>query len=176
MPGAPSTPRARGARALLQVRSKIAARHDIKVILGNVALEPNEVNGLFEKMGSASIQERQKLEKILLRPGIQLKDLMRELPKVKEALDSFERDHLEQAEIQVKYAVYLNKEKELVERMSQMEGLAIPKQFDYQKIQSLSAEAREKLIRIRPETLGQASRISGINPSDVQILMVYMGR
>ena len=159
-----------------KVKDKKKAVEDIKVILRNVALEPNEVNGFFEKMGSASIQERQKLEKILLRPGIQLKDLMRELPKVNEALDSFERDHLEQAEIQVKYAVYLNKEKELVERMSQMEGLAIPKQFDYQKIQSLSAEAREKLIRIRPETLGQASRISGINPSDVQILMVYMGR
>ncbi|HEY0750938.1 MAG TPA: FAD-dependent oxidoreductase, partial [Chitinophagaceae bacterium] len=159
-----------------KVKDKKQAVEDIKMLLGNLALEPTEINVFFEKMGSARIQEKQRLDKILLRPGIQLKDLMRELPKVKEALDSYERDHLEQAEIQVKYEVYLNKEKELVERMSQMEGLAIPKQFDYQKIQSLSAEAREKLIRIRPETLGQASRISGINPSDVQILMVYMGR
>ena len=159
-----------------KVKDKKQAVEDIKMVLGNLALEPTEINGFFEKMGSAQIMEKQKLDKILLRPGIQLKDLMQELPKVKDALASYERDHLEQAEIQVKYEVYLNKEKELVERMSQMEGLAIPKQFDYQKIQSLSAEAREKLIRIRPETLGQASRISGINPSDVQILMVYMGR
>ena len=159
-----------------KVKDKKQAVEDIKMVLGNLALEPAEINGFFEKMGSARIQEKQRLDKILLRPGIQLRDLMHDLPKVKDALDSYERDHLEQAEIQVKYEVYLNKEKELVERMSQMEGLSIPKQFDYQKIQSLSAEAREKLIRIRPETLGQASRISGINPSDVQILMVYMGR
>jgi tRNA uridine 5-carboxymethylaminomethyl modification enzyme len=72
--------------------------------------------------------------------------------------------------------VYIEKERALVERMRQMEDLAIPPQFDYGKILALSAEAREKLNKIKPLTLGQASRISGINPSDVQILMVYMGR
>jgi len=72
--------------------------------------------------------------------------------------------------------VYIEKEKELVERMSQLEDLKIPDAFDYKKIQALGNEAREKLIKIKPATLGQASRISGINPSDVQILMIYMGR
>ena len=91
-------------------------------------------------------------------------------------MESFPTDSLEQAEIQIKYQVYIDKEKELVDRMKQMEKLEIPEQFDYQRIISLGAEAREKLNRVKPRTLGQASRISGINPSDVQILMVYMGR
>jgi len=83
---------------------------------------------------------------------------------------------LEQVEIQIKYQVYINKEQEMVLKMRQLEDLEIPEQFDFQRIISLGAEAREKLNKIRPRTLGQASRISGINPTDVQILMVYMGR
>ena len=161
---------------MLKVKQKIEAVEKIKGEISRLSIEPMEINGFFEEKGSAVISEKQRLEKILLRPGIQLKDLITAVPRIHDALAGYEKDHLEQAEIQVKYQVYLDKEKELVERMSQMEGLAIPKQFDYQKIQSLSTEAREKLLKIRPETLGQASRISGINPSDVQILMVYMGR
>jgi tRNA uridine 5-carboxymethylaminomethyl modification enzyme len=76
----------------------------------------------------------------------------------------------------MKYAVYLEKEKEMVQKMAQMEELEIPATFDYTKVQAIGTEAREKLKKIQPKTLGQASRISGINPSDVQILMVYMGR
>jgi tRNA uridine 5-carboxymethylaminomethyl modification enzyme len=91
-------------------------------------------------------------------------------------LDSFLKEEIEQASIQIKYEVYIEREKELVKRMSQMEELEIPETFDYKKISSLGNEAREKLSHIKPRTLGQASRISGINPSDVQILMVYMGR
>jgi tRNA uridine 5-carboxymethylaminomethyl modification enzyme len=93
-----------------------------------------------------------------------------------EALSSFSKESIEQASIQVKYDVYIEKEKELVERMGQLEDLKIPDSFDYKKIQALGNEAREKLTKIKPTTLGQASRISGINPSDVQILMVFMGR
>jgi tRNA uridine 5-carboxymethylaminomethyl modification enzyme len=112
----------------------------------------------------------------LLRPDVELKDMMAHIPKLQESLHSFSADSIEQAAIQVKYEVYIEKEKELVRRMSQLEDLEIPESFDFKKIQSLGNEAREKLTRIRPRTLGQASRISGINPSDVQILMVYMGR
>jgi NAD/FAD-utilizing enzyme apparently involved in cell division len=98
------------------------------------------------------------------------------MPRLAGELKDFTRDALEQASIQVKYDVYIEKEKELVQRMSQLEELEIPETFDYKKIASLGNEAREKLNRIKPRTLGQASRISGINPSDVQILMVFMGR
>ena len=91
-------------------------------------------------------------------------------------MEGFSREVLEQVEIQVKYDVYIEKENELVQKMSQLEDLLIPDAFDYSKLVSLSNEARQKFTRIKPRTLGQASRISGVNPSDVQILMVYMGR
>lgn len=146
------------------------------MVLKSTALEPTEVNPYFETIGSAPISEKQRLEKIVLRPNLGLNDLMLHLPKVKEALASFIPDAVEQAEIQTKYQVYIDKEKELVDRMRQLEDLEIPEKFDYQRIIALGAEAREKLNRVRPKTLGQASRISGINPADVQILMVYMGR
>ena len=103
-------------------------------------------------------------------------DLANHLPILEKELKNFSLEIVEQATIQIKYDVYIEKEKELVERMGQLEDLRIPDTFDYKKIQALGNEAREKLSRIKPSTLGQASRISGINPSDVQILMVYMGR
>lgn len=154
-------------------------RKDVEVIkekLRNTAIEPSEINGYFESIGSAPISEKQRLEKIVLRPSIGLKELATYIPKVEDALKGFSEEAVEQAEIQTKYQVYIDKEKELVERMRQMEDLEIPERFDYQRIVSLGAEAREKLTRVKPRTLGQASRISGINPADVQILMVYMGR
>ena len=95
---------------------------------------------------------------------------------VKEQLGKYSIDALEEAEIQIKYAVYLQKEEEMVSKMSLLENQIIPDSFNYEHISSLSNEARQKFIKIKPQTLGQASRISGVNPSDVQILMVYMGR
>ena len=93
-----------------------------------------------------------------------------------EALKNINAEILEQVEIQTKYETYIEKEKELVVKMCQLEDLVIPDNFKYEKLVSLSNEARQKFTKIRPRTLGQASRISGVNPSDVQILMVYMGR
>jgi len=95
---------------------------------------------------------------------------------LQEKLHSFSKDIIEQAEIQVKYERYIEKEQELAQRMSTMENALIPESFNYDKVSALSAEALQKFKKIRPRTLGQASRISGVNPSDVQILMVYMGR
>ncbi len=148
----------------------------IKSILKETSIEPEEANSLFESIDSSRINEKQKAEKILLRPGIDLDTMTTSLPTIQKKLDGFTRENMEQASIQVKYDVYIEKEKELVNRMSQLEHLEIPASFEYKKILSLGNEAREKLSRIQPRTLGQASRISGINPSDIQILMVYMGR
>ncbi len=159
-----------------KVIDKKDAVEKIKAVLKELPVEPAEINGWLDQIGSAAISERQKVEKILLRPSVELHDLSEALPKLKEALSGFSKDALEQASIQVKYDVYIEKEKELVQRMSQLEELEIPESFDYKRISSLGNEAREKLNRVRPRTLGQASRISGINPSDVQILMVFMGR
>lgn len=148
---------------------------EIKESLKNASVEPSEINPYFKKINSATITEKQKLEKILLRPGVTLNQLHKELP-VLDGFSAYLNESIEQAEIQIKYQVYIDKEKELVEKMKQLEDLEIPERFDYQRIISLGVEAREKLSKIKPRTLGQASRISGINPSDVQILMVFMGR
>lgn len=149
---------------------------EIKNLLATTALSPDEINPFFEEIGSAVISEKQKLEKIVLRPNVDLSEIQGKISKVEELLAPFNKESIEQAEIQTKYQVYIDKEKDLVNRMRQLEDLEIPEHFDYQRIISLGSEAREKLNRVRPKTLGQASRISGINPADVQILMVYMGR
>ena len=149
---------------------------EIKSILKDFSVEPEEINSYFTSINSSPITEKQKAQKILLRPDVELNELADALPKLKEALTVFSKDAIEQSSIQVKYDTYITKEKELVKKMSQLEELEIPDTFDYKKIASLGNEAREKLSKIKPRTLGQASRISGINPCDVQILMVFMGR
>jgi tRNA uridine 5-carboxymethylaminomethyl modification enzyme len=159
-----------------KVRAKKEGVDKIKALLNSFSVLPEEINPFFEKNSSSLIVEKQKASKLLLRPEIEIEDLMDALPTLKNELNKFSKDTIEQSSIQVKYDVYIEKEKELVERMNQLENLMIPETFDYRKISSLGNEAREKLSKIKPSTLGQASRISGINPSDVQILMVYMGR
>jgi tRNA uridine 5-carboxymethylaminomethyl modification enzyme len=119
---------------------------------------------------------KQRAAQLLLRPGVSLKDMANAMPVLGSVLIEFDSDCIEQAEIQIKYDTYIEKEKELVQRMSMLENLRIPENFNYEKLVSLSNEARQKFKRIQPQTLGQASRISGVNPSDVQILMLYMGR
>ena len=125
---------------------------------------------------SAALAFKQKLGQILLRPNIGLAQMVQKIEIVAKALIDFTTEELEQAEIQIKYFTYIQKEKELVEKMSQLENLSIPLDFNYEKLISLGNEAKQKFKKIQPRTLGQASRISGVNPSDVQILMVYMGR
>jgi tRNA uridine 5-carboxymethylaminomethyl modification enzyme len=159
-----------------RVKDKKESVEKIKTILKEIAIEPAEINSWFAQINSSPISEKQKAQKILLRPDVELAEFAEAVPKLKEALSPYTKEAIEQAAIQVKYDVYIEKEKELVQRMSQLEELEIPESFDYKKIASLGNEAREKLTRIKPRTLGQASRISGINPSDVQILMVFMGR
>ena len=159
-----------------KVEDKKNSVEKIKFILKEYQVEPGSINEFLQQINSAVINERQKAERILLRPDVELEDLMKALPRLNDLLKEYSKEQIEQASIQIKYDVYIGKERELVNRMSQLEDLQIPDTFDYKKIIALGNEAREKLNRIKPRTLGQASRISGINPSDVQILMVYMGR
>lgn len=159
-----------------RVLKKSQAIDEIKCLLNAITIEPCDINRYFEKIGSAPITEKQKADKILLRPNVGIKDLTLHATTLDTALSNYDLESLEQAEIQIKYQTYIDKEKDLVVRMRLLENLEIPEHFDYQQIVSLGTEAREKLNKIKPKTLGQASRISGINPTDVQILMVYMGR
>ena len=159
-----------------RVREKENKVNEIKKILTNTFIEPDEVNSFLASLNSSPIVLKQKAAQLVLRPMIGLLSMKNSLPTLKNALSNFDNESIEQAEIQLKYDTYIEKEKELVNKMSQLEDLIIPDSFDYSKLVSLSAEAKQKFIKIKPRTIGQASRISGVNPSDVQILMVFMGR
>ncbi len=159
-----------------KVKAKSASFILAKEALGKISLDPEEINPLLQSMNSAVIANKQKAAQILLRPNIALADMVTAIPALQTALNDFDRETLEQVEILTKYETYIDKERELVSKMSQLEDLLIPEKFNYDKLVSLSNEARQKFTKIRPRTLGQASRISGVNPSDVQILMVFMGR
>ena len=149
---------------------------EIKSLLQTHSIEPDEINVYFNSIQSSEISEKQKASKIILRPNVSLQSMLEVIPKLSVQLEDYSIETIEQAEIQIKYERYIEKEQELVDKMSLLENSIIPDNFNYDKIQSLSAEALQKFKRIKPQTLGQASRISGVNPSDVQILMVYMGR
>lgn len=154
-------------------------RRDVAAIirlLHELPVEPEQVVPYFERIGTSQLNERYRAAKLLLRPMVELPELAEAIPNLKTALAGFHQDAIEQASIQIKYDAYIEKEKELVQKMWQLENQVIPDSFDYTKLSALSAEARQKFNKIKPRTLGQASRISGVNPSDVQILMVYMGR
>ena len=159
-----------------QIIQKKAAVEEITTQFRSISVSPELMNPYFETVGSAPMTQKQKLSQLVLRPGVGAKELINAIPDLHEMFARYNAVDLEQAEIQMKYDVYIEKEKEMVGRMAQMEELEIPANFDYMKVQAISNEAREKFRRIQPGTLGQASRISGINPSDIQILMVYMGR
>ena len=159
-----------------KVKCKMEMVEKAKTILSSLSIEPGEINPLLDSVQSSPLVNRQKVLSLLLRPNIGLADMINYVPKIKEALAGMKPEILEQVEIQTKYETYIEKERELVAKMSQLEDLLIPDNFSYDKLVSLSNEARQKFTKIRPCTLGQASRISGVNPSDVQILMVFMGR
>jgi len=164
------------AERLHKVEEKTNQVANIKTILSNQTIIPDEVNGFLNSIDSMIITEKQKASKLLLRPNISLNQVIENCVELKEKLINKEVDHLEQAEIQIKYERYIEKEKEIVERMLTLENKMIPDNFDYDKLSALSIEALQKFKKIRPLTIGQASRISGVNPSDIQILMVFIGR
>lgn len=148
----------------------------IKKILSDFPVPAAIANEYLEALGSSPLTETTKALKILLRPNVNLKDMCTYIAGLSDVIGEVDSLAMEQAEIQIKYETYIEKEKELVKKMASLEDMMIPESFNYDKLTALSTEARQKLAKIKPGTLGQASRISGVNPSDVQILMVYMGR
>ena len=159
---------------LLEMK-KIAVDEILQYLL-KTNVEPEEINPYLISVQSSPLVVKQRAAQIILRPGVDLRSMIQQHQGLYDALHLYSVDALEQAEIQLKYDTYIQKEKELVEKMSQLENLIIPDNFNYEKLVSLSNEARQKFLKIKPKTLGQASRISGVNPSDVQMLMLYMGR
>lgn len=157
------------------VKRKIEASESIVKHLKKSSITPTEINGLLNELGTAEINQNYKLGQILLRPQINISDLEK-LGTVSEYLSAFSEEEKLQAEISIKYESYIEKEVETVEKMTRLENIKIPTSFNYKGLNSLSAEAREKLTKIKPDTLGQASRISGVSPSDISVLMIHFGR
>ncbi|MEO5581171.1 MAG: tRNA uridine-5-carboxymethylaminomethyl(34) synthesis enzyme MnmG [Saprospiraceae bacterium] len=140
------------------------------------SVSPDQMNGYLLSIGSTPLTQKVKLHTILLRPEISLMALKKEVPYLHEQLSVYTDESIEMAEIDIKYEGYLHREKELVDKMNRLEEMRLIDNFNYKALQSLSIEAREKLTKHRPRTIGQASRISGISPSDISILLVHCGR
>ncbi|NQX82125.1 MAG: tRNA uridine-5-carboxymethylaminomethyl(34) synthesis enzyme MnmG [Flavobacteriaceae bacterium] len=145
--------------------------------LKEISVKPDEINPILEEKGTATIKQSMKLYKIAARPQVDFKDL-KKLKEVSKYIEeqNIDRDIEEQTAIEIKYSGYINKEKNNADKLTRLENVMIPDSFDYNKVKSLSYEAREKLEKIKPINISQASRISGVSPSDISILLVYMGR
>jgi tRNA uridine 5-carboxymethylaminomethyl modification enzyme len=147
----------------------------IDTILSETTIDPTDCKEYFNTIKTTQLNQKTKAKQIVLRPEVELKSFINNVKKL-DSLSKFKELEIEQVETQIKYETYINKEIELVKKFEELENLTIPQNFDYNKVNALSTEARQKFNKIKPATLGQASRISGVNPSDIQILLVYMGR
>ena len=160
-----------------KLNNKIKEGKKLLSFLEKQSVSPEEINSLLSEKGSASLKQKVKLKSVLSRPHIWIEDLL-----VVDSLNNFIKENeislesMTQTEIQVKYSGYINKEKDTVLKVTKLEKIIIPDKFDYSKLQSISMEGREKLNEIRPKSIGQASRISGVSPSDINVLLIYIGR
>ncbi|MDG1718225.1 MAG: tRNA uridine-5-carboxymethylaminomethyl(34) synthesis enzyme MnmG [Flavobacteriales bacterium] len=160
-----------------KLNNKIKEGKKLLSFLEKQSVSPEEINHLLSKKGSASLKQKVKLKTVLSRPHVWIEDLL-----VVDSLNNFIKkneislESMTQTEIQVKYSGYINKEQDTVLKVTKLEKIIIPDKFDYSKLQSISMEGREKLNEIRPKSIGQASRISGVSPSDINVLLIYIGR
>lgn len=161
---------------LEKVNRKIEDADKIVVYLKNTSISPTAINQILESQGTPGISQNVKMFQLITRPQISFEDLRKGDTEFDELLKKYNTETVEQAEIKVKYESYFEKELEIVEKMKRMEDQIINREFNYGDLISLSKEAREKLMKIKPRTLGQASRISGVSPSDISVLMVHMTR
>jgi tRNA uridine 5-carboxymethylaminomethyl modification enzyme len=161
---------------LQKMLKKKSSTTDLFNDLKQKKVSPNEANTLLVSIGTTEIKERTSLYQLAKRPNVSLEHLKEINEDLKEYINGYSEEVLEQAEIKVKYEDYIERERLNAEKVTKLENLNIHPTFDYNKIQALSIESRQKLNQIRPQTLGQASRISGVSPSDISILMVYLGR
>ena len=139
------------------------------------SITPEDINDTLENKNTSIIKQKTKLSKILSRPQIKIDDFLK-IKATSDILSKIECESLEQAEIQIKYDGYISREKETAEKLTNLENIKIPENFDYQKLGAMSSESKEKLFKIKPRSIGQATRISGVKPSDINVLLVYMGR
>ena len=145
----------------------------------NYSIHPNDINGLLETWGTTPLRHGCKLKDLIIRPQITLKQTAEVIPEFQQLLDSIterKEEIIEAAEIQIKYEGYIGRERLIANKLTRLDSIKIKGKFDYNSIQSLSTEARQKLTKIDPENIGQASRIPGVSPSDINVLLVLSGR
>ena len=159
-----------------RVQAKEQAVKDIEKFFSKLSVTPDAMNGYLESIGSSTINQKVKAQGILLRPHVSINSMKEVLPDLKAFVDKYDDEFINQAEITMKYAGYISKEQEMVDKMNRLESVRLKEDFEYDSLVSLSAEAREKLNRLKPMTIGQASRISGVSPSDISVLLVHLGR
>ncbi len=162
---------------LIRMEQKFAQSEAMVNFFRETSLKPEEANPILEAKGSAPMNQPDKMFKVFSRPQLDLEDF-RKFSKVAAYIAEHDLDQevVEQAEIQVKYSGYIEKEKNNADKLTRLEDMIIPDNFNFDKIQSISIEAKQKLNKIRPRTIAQASRISGVSPSDISVLLIYMGR
>jgi tRNA uridine 5-carboxymethylaminomethyl modification enzyme len=161
---------------LLRMQQKVKGAQELVEKLKEIRIAPDIANPVLEANDSAAIRERSGLYQLLKRPTVTLEHFAAAVPEIKSTVAAYEQEMVEQALIEVKYRDYIDKEEQMAKKMIALENLSLNPNFNYDSIPTLSIEAREKLKRMKPQTLGQASRISGVNPSDISILMIYLGR
>jgi tRNA uridine 5-carboxymethylaminomethyl modification enzyme len=161
---------------MARVDKKKTAVEAIHHKLKNHSVTPDQLNGFLEKTGNTPLKQGVKLLSVLTRPGISLPDLIDAVPKLKETLTGYDAEAINLAEVTLKYEGYIEREKAAVEKLSRLEGIKLHGDFNYHQLNSLSMEARQKLSERKPRTIGQASRISGVSPADVSVLLVHLGR
>ncbi len=156
--------------------SKQTIINELSIKIHNIKVSPQEINDYLSQIGLSEIREKMPIVNLLKRPDFGLNEARKSCKEFDEACQGISADVIEQIEIHIKYESYIEKERLLVERVSKLEQLQINPDFDYSKLTAISFEGREKLKKIKPQTIGQASRISGVNPSDISVLMVHLGR
>ncbi|MCX2452938.1 tRNA uridine-5-carboxymethylaminomethyl(34) synthesis enzyme MnmG [Pedobacter sp. PLR] len=158
------------------VKQKVANSDSIVAFAKKQSIDMAEANEKLEELGTSTLNQNVKIVSLLGRPQVGIEDIREISQPFREYLSAFDKETVEQAEIKIKYESYFEKEQEIVNKMQKMEDKDINPDFDYSQLGSLSKEAREKLLKIKPRTLGQASRISGVSPSDISVLMVHMSK
>jgi tRNA uridine 5-carboxymethylaminomethyl modification enzyme len=161
---------------LENVKRKIQNTSEIVKYFKKTSVTPNEINPLLEEYNTTPIPQNYKLMQIVTRPQLDINILKDKVESIGKFLNTYNEDEILQAEILMKYEGYLEKEQLMVEKMNRLENVNINEDFDFTSIHNLSSEARQKLNKQKPRTLGQAARISGISPSDISVLMIHLGR
>jgi len=161
---------------MARVNEKIQNAEKIEQYFDETSVDPYLVNPLLSEIDSSPLKQKIKAKSLITRPNLGINDLRKVLPDIDENLSHYDEESLTIAEISMKYEGYIKKEQEMVEKMDRLESVRLADHFDYKSLKSLSFEAREKLHQIRPRTIGQASRISGVSPSDISVLLVHVGR